>query len=355
MLKFIFRYSILKNLVPLLLILALFIGFKAVTVHNSDTELTDEVNRIALQAAGMDYEQAKAFTDAEAARLLQDAVDNHTGKVRDYFAERAAQIGSELDNRLRILRQAEENIGNAQNGTGVSYGIPSDYYTENIAAYTRLDPPSLVGGSWHTFERLQLANPVIIMIFLLTGVVYIRDFEQRIYLSSFVTKNGRKYALCRFAAFMLISCLFAAANFITDIFASKAVFSADIFTAQIQGISAAFADSFVSCTIFQYLSFTLFFQLLTAINMFDLFFLAARAAKDTYGFAVAGVSAILFLVIIRTVFPFLGSFLSVGFPDVSLQFTAAIDLGGITSVMPVLAVNVILTAALTVFTMKKAV
>lgn len=355
MLKFILRYSVLKNLVPLLLILALFIGFKVIMIHNLDTEITDEINKIAVQTAGMNYEEAKAFTDAEVARLLQDAVDNHTGEVRDYFAERAAQIGSELDNRLRILRQAEENIENAKNGSGISYGIPSDYYAENITAYTRLDPPSLVGGSWYAFESLQLANPVVILIFLLTGVIYIRDFEQRIYLSNFVTKNGRKYALCRFVAFMLISCLFTAVNFIIDIFASKAVFSADIFTTQIQGISAAFADSFVNCTIFQYLLFTLFFQLLTAINMFDLFFLAARAAKDTYGFAVAGVSAILFLVIIRTVFPFFGSFLSVGFPDVSLQFTAALDFGGYTSIMPVMGVNVILTAVLTIFTKRKAV
>lgn len=257
----------------LLAVIILLIVFKIAVSSSIYRQLTDSVNSIIFEAKDMDYKDANAFLKIRTAELMEDALTNHTGAVRDYLAIQATEIDGRLKTRLSALNQAEQNINNAKYGTVLSYGLPSDYFLDNKEHFAELPAPQLVGTGWDDFKRLQRIDPMPIVIFLIVGIIYIREFEQRVYLSTAITKNGRKYISFRFFTFLFIICLFVSTNFSFDIFASDILYSADIFKAPLQGL---FPDCLINCTVFVYLLFTLFFKLIAAINMFLLFILPQK-------------------------------------------------------------------------------
>lgn len=342
MLKLVLQNVIRKNLLMLLAVVILFIAFKLAVSSSIDKQLTDSVNKIVLEAKEMDYKEANAFIKTKTAELMDDALNNHTGAVRDYLALQATEIDGKLKTRLSALNEAEQNINNAKFGTALSYGIPSDYFLDNKELFAELPAPRLVGTGWDDFKRLQRMDPIPVVIFLIVGIIYIREFEQRVYLSTVITKNGRRYVSFRFFTFLFISCIFALANFCFDLFASGILSSADIFNAPLQGL---FPDCFVNCTVFVYLLFTLLFKFIAAVNMFLLFYIAARISKETYGYGMAGVSGILLCVIFSIAAPLISCNIAVGFPDTELVFTnAACYAAGFGSIIAALGVNIIIMA-----------
>lgn len=342
MLKLVLKNDIRKNLLMLLAVVILFVAFKIAVSSSIDRQLTDSVNKIVLEAKDMDYKEANAFIKAKTAELMDDALNNHTGAVRDYLAIQATEIDGKLKTRLSVLNRAEQNINNAKFGTAVSYGIPSDYFLDNKEHFAELPDPQLVGTGWDDFKRLQGTDPVPVIIFLIIGIIYIREFERRVYLSTAITKNGRRYISFRFFTFLFIICIFALANFGFDVFASGILSSADIFNAPLQGL---FPDCFINCTVFVYLLFTLLFKLIAEINMFLLFYIAARISKEAYGYGMAGVSGILLCVIFSVAAPMISCNIAVGFPDTELVFTnAACYAAGFGSVIAALGVNIIIMA-----------
>ncbi len=350
MLKLVLQNDIRKNLLMLLAVVILFIAFKIAVSGSIDKQLTDSVNRIILEARDMDYNEANAFIKVKTAELMEDALNNHTGAVRDYLAIQATEIDGRLKTRLSALNMAEQNINNAKFGTALSYGIPSDYFLDNKEQFAELPAPQLVGTGWDDFKRLQRIDPVPVVIFLIIGIIYIREFEQRVYLSTAITKNGCRYISFRFFTFLFITCIFALANFGFDVFASGILSSADIFNAPLQGL---FPDCFVNCTIFVYLLFTLLFKLITAINMFLLFYIAARISKGAYGYGMAGVSGILLCVIFSIAAPLISCNIAVGFPDTELVFTnAASYAAGYGTIIAAFAVNSVI-AGLFIFYIRR--
>ena len=337
MLKLVLKNDIRKNLLMLFAVVILFIAFKIAVSSSIDKQLTESVNKIVPEAKNMDYKEANAFIKATTAGLMDDALNNHTGAVIDYLALRATEIDSKLKARLSCLDRAEQNINNAKYGTGFSYGIPSDYFLDNKEYFAELPAPRLVGTGWEDFKRLQRTDPIPIVIFLIVGIIYIREFEQRVYLSTAITKNGRRYISFRFFTFLIISCFFAFVNFVFDVFASGVLSSADIFDTPIQGL---FPDCFVNCTVFSYLLFSLLFKLIAAVNMFLLFYVSARISKETYSYGMAGVSGILLCVIFSVAAPLISCNIAIGFPDTELVFTHALWLGWVISV---LGANIIIT------------
>lgn len=350
MFKLVLKNDIGKNLLALLAVAILFIAFKIVVSSSVNRQLIDSVNKIVLEANDMDYKEANAFIKAKTAQLMNDALNNHTGAVRDYLALQAADIDSRLKARLYDLSRAEQNINNAKYGADISYGIPSDYFLDNKEHFAQLPDPRLVGMGREDFKGLQKTDPVPVVIFLIVGIIYIREFEQRVYLSTVITKNGRRYLSVRFFSFLLLSCVIVLVNFCFDVFASGILSSADIFNTPIQGL---FPDCFVNCTVFGYLLFSLLFKLIAAVNMFLLFYIAAEISKETYGYGMAGVSGILLCVILSAAAPGLGCNIAVGFPDTELVFTdAAYFISGIGSVIAVLGVNAVVMA-LIIFCVRK--
>lgn len=342
MLRLVLKNDIRKNMLMLLAVIILFAAFKIAVSSSIDRQLIDSVNEIVLEAKEMDYNQANAFIKAKTAELMDDALNNHTGAVRDYLALQATEIDGKLKTRLSALNEAEQNINNSKFGTAVSYGIPSDYYLDNKELFAKLPAPRLVGTGWDDFKRLQRMDPIPVVVFLIVGIIYIREFEQRVYLSTAITKNGRRYISFRFFTFLFIICIFALANFGFDVFTSGILSSADIFYAPLQGL---LPDCFVNCTVFVYLLFSLLFKLIAAVNMFLLFYIAARISKETYGYGMAGVSGILLCVVFSVAAPLIGCNIAVGFPDTELIFTnAACYAAGFGSVIAALGVNIIIMA-----------
>lgn len=340
MLKLVLKNDIRKNLLMILAVVILFIAFKVAVSSSIDKQLTHNVNRIVLEAKDMDYNEANAFIKVKTARLMEDALNNHTGAIRDYLAVQATEIDGRLKTRLSALNMAEQNINNAKFGTALSYGIPSDYFLDNKEQFAELPAPQLVGTGWDDFKRLKGLDPVPVVIFLIIGIIYIREFEQRVYLSTAITKNGRRYISCRFFTFLFIACIFALANFSFDVFSSGILSSADIFNAPLQGL---LPDCFINCTVFVYLLFTLLFKLIAAINMFLLFYIAAKISKEAYGYGMAGVSGILLCVIFSIAAPLISCNIAVGFPDTELIFTnAACYAAGFGSLIVALGVNIII-------------
>lgn len=342
MLKLVLKNDIRKNLLMLLAVVILFVAFKIAVSSSIDRQLTDSVNKIVLEAKDMDYKEANAFIKAKTAELMDDALNNHTGAVRDYLALQATEIDGKLKTRLSDLNEAEQNINNAKFGSAISYGIPSDYFLDNKEHFAELPAPRLVGTGWDDFKRLQRIDPVPVVIFLIIGIIYIREFEQRVYLSTVITKNGRRYISVRFFTFLFMICIFALTNFGFDVFASGILSSADIFNAPLQGL---LPDCYINCTVFVYLLFTLLFKLIEAVNIFLLFYIAARISKETYGYGMAGVSGILLCVIFSVAAPLISCNIALGFPDTELVFTNAACYGaGFDSVIAVSGVNIIIMA-----------
>lgn len=344
MLKLVLKNDIGKNLIMLLAVVILFIAFKITVSSSIDRQLADSVNSIVLEAKDMNYKEANSFVKSKTAELMQDAPNNHTGAVRDYLALRATEIDSRLSARLLDLNQAEENVNNAKFGSAISYGMPDDYFLDNKEQFSELPAPRLVGTGWEDFKRLQKADAVPVVIFLIVGIVYIREFEQRVYLSTAITKKGRRYASVRFFIFMFISCIFTLVNFGFDVFASGILSSAEIFNTPLQGL---FPDCFVSCTVFVYLLYTLLFKLLAAINIFLLFYIAARISRAVYGYGMAGVSGILLFAIFSSVAPQVSCHIAAGFPDTELIFTnAASWAAGYGTIIAAFAVNFVVAGIL---------
>lgn len=343
MLKFIFRSYIIKNWLPFLLIILLFAAYKDIAFNQSE-KYPREVNSIVQKTEGMTYEEAKTFIASEISQMMSEAAETKNEELHKLQTSKIADIGLALESRLRVLNHAEENINNAKYDTGISYGMPSDYYINNTEAYTKLDPPNLVGQGWSTFFAVQGINPAAAVIFLMVGLIYIRRYERRVYLSDGITKYGKKYARGTFVYFAILSCAITLINFAVDVLSSGILTSANIFTAQIQGIDTL-RDSFVPCTIFGFLLYSAVFQLLCAVNMFCIFSLFARITKDTYGFAVICLCLMLLLVIVNVTAPQIGCCISLGFPNVSVLFSKAAYLGGLYSPALVLIINAAASAA----------
>ncbi|MDE6724788.1 MAG: hypothetical protein K2J79_04205 [Ruminiclostridium sp.] len=159
MLKLVLKNDIRKNLLALLAVAILFIAFKIAASSSINRQLTNSVNSIAIEAKGMDYKEANAFIKAKTAELMDDALNNHTGAVRDYLALQATDIDSRLKARLYDLSRAEQNINNAKYSADISYGIPSDYFLDNKEHFAQLPDPRLVGMGREDFKGLQKKIP----------------------------------------------------------------------------------------------------------------------------------------------------------------------------------------------------
>jgi|GEM_PF-821922 hypothetical protein len=301
--------------------------------------------------AGMEHNAAEAKLDEIAVEESQKAILESSDPVAlQTKLDKEKNIGFILDGNLYTLQKAQEYIDNAKYGTGITHDVPSERYYDNLDAYKRLDTPSLVINEvWDSYYNITGFDLTAVTALLIAALGFLRSFELGTDKCEVITANGSKTTRLRFWFWFVLTVVITVISFAADVVISDVMMSGDLFSLMIQGIKK-FTTCFTELSLGNYLVCSLAFRIMTAVNMFCIFFIIAKAARDTYRYFTISLGILMLSAVLKATVPSVSCFLPLGFADIDTHILNAVWLGGYDSLWLHMAVTVILTVMLAVFT-----
>ena len=299
----------------------------------------------------MEHNAAEAKLDEIAVEESQKAIlENSDPVALQTKLDKEKNIGFILDGNLYTLQKAQEYIDNAKYGTGITHDVPSERYYDNLDAYKRLDTPSLVINEvWDSYYNITGFDLTAVTALLIAALGFLRSFELGTDRCELITANGSKTARLRFWFWFVLTVVITVISFAADVVISDVMMSGDLFSLMIQGIKK-FTTCFTELSLGNYLVCSLEFRIMTAVNMFCIFFIIAKAARDTYRYFTISLGILMLSAVLKATVPSVSCFLPLGFADIDTHILNAVWLGGYDSLWLYMAVTVILTVMLAVFT-----
>lgn len=320
-------------------------------VDEKSAEIYADACARAQTVSGMDHNAAETKLDETAVKESQKAIlENSDPAALEAKLDKEKNIGFILDGNLYTLQKAQEYIDNAKYGTGITHDVPSESYYDNIDAYKRLGTPSLVINEvWDSYYNITGFDFTAVTVLLIVALGFLRSFELGMDRCELITANGSKTVRLRFWFWFVLTAVITVISFAADVVMSDVMMSGDLFSLMIQGIKK-FAACFTELSLGNYLVCSLLFRIMTAVNMFCIFFLTAKAARDTYRYFTISLGILMLSAVLKATVPSVGCFLPLGFADIDIHILNAVWLGWYDSLWLYMAAMIVLTVLLTVFT-----
>ncbi len=279
-----------KNLLLLVLLLAVMIAAKILAVYSTERNLLEfsYLDAWVKDCQGMDDEALKSYANGLAVQLSENQ------RYREKASGDFVAFNTAYSNRTEM----QQLIAFARNGEGVLGSALPPNYEENLDLYAKMQPPAVINGQiLKRYFSLQTMSVVPVIVLLLGAVMWGAYYESGIYRLSETTAEGKRYRNTMYGTLAALGVVIFAANELYDLCRSGLLEDSYLWACPVQSYGS-FNYTQACTTIGGALAMTMLSKFLGVLILTKLAMLLAgwqRTVKETVISALLALIILLFL------------------------------------------------------------